>query len=56
MSYVSILPRLPSELQLPMVEIVEALRKDLRQELAVRRETLLNSGKPFRNWPKPRSI
>jgi ABC-type transporter Mla subunit MlaD len=38
MSYVSILQRLPPELQLPMVEVVEALRKDLRQELAVRRE------------------
>ena len=41
MSYVSILQRLPPELQLPMVEVVEALRKDLRQELAVRREDII---------------
>ena len=41
MSYVSILQRLPPELQLPMVEVVEALRRDLRQELAVRREDIV---------------
>lgn len=38
MSYASILQDLPQELQLPMLRLVEAVQKDLRDQLAVRRE------------------
>jgi len=37
MSYVALARDLPQELQLPMLNLVEAVRKDLHRELAVRR-------------------
>ncbi len=38
MSYVQIVQRLPERYRPPLLELVEAVRKDLREELAVRRQ------------------
>jgi len=38
MSYVSIVQDLPQELQLPMLKLVDAVQRDMRSQLAVRRQ------------------
>ncbi len=40
MSYVQIIQQLPQELQMPMVELVDAVKASMREELAVRRQDI----------------
>ena len=40
MNYAEIIASLPQDLQMPMLKLVEAVERDLREQLAVRRQDI----------------